>query len=125
MADDLLGTACDAVRPGLTHPDESLATLHPLFVDGLPTDFRTNPVLLAIAAPLVAGGQHGSSAIHPSRLPNGSGPVRMKTLREQRLRRQRQAAPFSKNDRHPPPAASAADKSVDELSLFMTLWKPK
>ena len=123
-------------------PDSSIP-LHPLFIDGLPADFRTNSVLLAIAAPF-SGEREITTPAENSARKRGSGPVRS-VLDAMHLRRDG-ALPYRKRpeNRRPnvirlcnggdsvPTVSSATEcteadtshRSIEELQLFFKLWKP-
>lgn len=100
--------------------------LHPLFVDGLPEDFKTNSILLALSAPLPTI-SHGDKASRGTAQRNCAttrgrgGPA--KYSQDDRKARLRLAAPFLRR-RGIEAADIAEDQAVSELSVFFKLWKP-
>jgi hypothetical protein len=111
------------------------ADLHPLFVDGLPLDFASNALLLALAAPLADLQSSTLPAPPTNRCKKRSitsvqtGPIQTQGTRAARCavaaldskshKRSKQKRPTTVSEH-----ANRLSGSVEELSMFIKLWKP-
>ena len=94
----------------------------PLFMEGLPPDFSSNPTLLAIASLLEEDGddnekkkKESSTPVRPVAAPKpGGGKLRSVQNRTRRAA----ASPYPKQNKPPKKEASMA-----EAQLFLKLWK--
>jgi hypothetical protein len=88
----------------------------PLFMDGLPTDFSTNPGLAALASLLDDNTDEACPKVKESDTPApwaGGGKVRRKPSRSKR-----NDGPYRRdNDRQ------KGDATIGEASLFLKMWK--
>ena len=98
--------------------DEDADEKCPLFMDGLPNDFSSNPQLAALAS-LINDDDEGSDisnrAVAVTNQQGGGGKVARKSQR----RAQRQDAPYLKPTKKVPAA------SLGEAQLFLKMWSLK
>jgi hypothetical protein len=92
----------------------------PLFMDGLPRDFSSNPTLAALASLMNDDEQHDEKPrikhqVDAPMTKKGGG----KIDRKARQRRKRQDNPYTK------PATKTASASVAEAHLFLKMWNIK
>uniref|UniRef100_A0A6V2EVE1 Uncharacterized protein n=1 Tax=Ditylum brightwellii TaxID=49249 RepID=A0A6V2EVE1_9STRA len=87
----------------------------PLFMEGLPKDFSTNPALAALASLLDEdeSSKENSLSSSPSRPSAGGGKLKAKSRGRTRSRQQ----PYQKK----PPRESRG--SMGEAQLFLSMWK--
>lgn len=127
---------------------DSSSIMCPLFMDGLPSNFATNPQLAAIASLLnddvpeeteddkpkeesdtKDNSSHASSIPHHTRCstPHITASRYWNNSAETRNRRQRQRVspyPRQQQDRKKETQAKSKNSSVGEITLFMNMWKP-
>lgn len=96
-----------------TNSGESEDFVHPLFMDGLPSDFACNPQLAAIAS-LMEGGdfKEESEADIKSMPKEGGGKVR-----RQHRKHSKKSNPYVK------PEKKKNQTSLGEAQLFLNMWK--
>lgn len=94
----------------------------PLFMEGLPSDFSSNPTLLAIASLLEEDGdddkkkKESSTPARPVAAPKPGG-GKLRSIQNNRTRRAA-ASPYPKQNKPPKKEAS-----MGEAQLFLKLWK--
>lgn len=99
-----------------TSSGESKDFVHPLFMDGLPSDFASNPQLAAIAS-LMEGGDYkeeglGSETDIKTMPKEGGGKVR-----RQHRKHSKKSNPYVK------PEKKKKQTSLGEAQLFLNMWK--
>lgn len=99
--------------------DADVTTEWPLFMDGLPIDFPSNPALAALASLLEDDGEHKRMCEalpehQTSSQVRGGGKITSVKSRESR----KVAKPYLK-----PPSSKMKDATVGEASLFLKMWK--
>jgi len=103
------------------------STVCPLFMDGLPSDFSTNPALAALAS-LLEKTDDDPSPVESSNkvkeiksVESNSGGGKAKRVKSRKSRQSTAAAPYRK--RHDSKRTTDTKATVAEASLFLKMWK--
>ena len=96
-----------------TSSGESKDFVHPLFMDGLPSDFASNPQLQAIASLMEGGDYKEESEADIKAMPKEGGGK----LRRQHRKHSKKSNPYVK------PEKKKNQTSLGEAQLFLNMWK--